>query len=110
MSRIPHFVTPKTQHTSHYWFFHSHNFSLEDHEFTQRLAKVLEKGFSEDKTAIAWMQDLQIRDGHSYREIHYGTDKPTVAMRRIVKRLADDEYGSTIASQQADTLSNNQVA
>jgi phenylpropionate dioxygenase-like ring-hydroxylating dioxygenase large terminal subunit len=110
LSRIPHFVTPKTQHTSHYWFFHSRNFSLEDHEFTQRLAKVLEKGFSEDKTAIAWMQELQLRDGHSYREIHYGTDKPTVTMRRIIKRLADEEYGSTIASQQAETLSNNRVA
>jgi hypothetical protein len=33
-----------------------------------------------------------------------------VTMRRIIKRLADEEYGSTIASQQAETLSNNRVA
>jgi len=63
LSRISHFVTPKTQHTSTTGFFHSRNFSLEDHEFTQRLSRSSKKD-SREKTAIGLDAGVALRDGH----------------------------------------------
>jgi hypothetical protein len=92
LSRTPHFLTPETQTSTHYWFFHSRNFEQSDKAYTERLIARLTKGFSEDKAAIEKVQSLQENDAHPFREVHFGSDKPTVTMRRIVKRLAAEEY------------------
>lgn len=92
LSRIPHFLTPETQTRTHYWYFHSRNFAQDDKTYTARLVERLTAGFAEDKLAIESVQTLQDADSHPFREVHFGSDKPTVTMRRIVRRLAVAEY------------------
>jgi phenylpropionate dioxygenase-like ring-hydroxylating dioxygenase large terminal subunit len=92
ISRIPHFLTPETQTRTHYWYFHSRNFAQDDKPYTERLIERLTTGFAEDKLAIERVQHLQDCDNHPFREVHFGSDKPTVTMRRIVRGLAAAEY------------------
>ncbi len=89
VTRIPHFLTPETQSTTHYWFFHTRNFAQADKDFTGVLETMIRKGFDEDRAAIKHLQDLHDRDHHDGQEIHFAPDTPTITMRRIVKRLAD---------------------
>ena len=92
IARIPHFVTPETNSTTHYWFFHTRNFSQDNTAHTELLKNVLAQGFGEDKEAIDWLQKLQTRDHTPYQEINFKADKTSLAMRKIIKRLADQEH------------------
>jgi phenylpropionate dioxygenase-like ring-hydroxylating dioxygenase large terminal subunit len=90
---IPHFVTPETEGTTHYWFFHTRNFAQEDKAFSEKLRQVLITGFEEDREAIKLLQAMHHKDHSDYREIHFTPDTPTIGMRKIVKKLAEREYG-----------------
>ena len=92
IARIPHFVTPETETTCHYWFFYTRNFAQDDSALTEKLKKTLEIGFAEDKEAIYWLQKMQICDKTPYQEINFAADKSTILMRKVIQKLVDEEY------------------
>lgn len=89
--RVPHFLTPETQYSTHYWFGHARNFAQSETDYTKALGELLKTGFAEDKVAIEGVQQLLLRDSEPFREVHYRADKPTVSMRRIVQSLINEE-------------------
>ena len=94
IGRLPHFVTPESETTCHYWFFHTRQFAQEDTDFTTKMERTLEDGFKEDEVAVRHMQNLLMRDQTPFEEINFSGDKPTIAMRKIVQKLVDNEYPS----------------
>jgi phenylpropionate dioxygenase-like ring-hydroxylating dioxygenase large terminal subunit len=92
IGRIPHFVTPESESTCHYWFFHTRQFAVDDASFTDQMKETLISGFKEDQDAIRLIQNIQTSDQTAYQEINFAADKPTIAMRKIVQKLANEEY------------------
>jgi len=90
-TRVIHFLTPETDTTTHYWYFHARNYAQDNKAHTEKVRATLAKGFAEDMEAVADLQRLLTTDNHIYREVHFAGDKPTVAMRRIVARMAEAE-------------------
>lgn len=95
LTRVVHFLTPETDTTTHYWYFHARNYAQDDKAHTEKVRATLAKGFAEDMEAVADLQRLLTTDRHPFREVHYAGDKPTVAMRRLVARMAEAEYGTS---------------
>jgi phenylpropionate dioxygenase-like ring-hydroxylating dioxygenase large terminal subunit len=90
-SRIVHFMTPESENTSHYWYFHARNFALDDDAHDQVVAEIVGSAFAEDMEAMHALQKLHDTDTHPYREVHFAGDKPTVTMRRLAARLIEAE-------------------
>ncbi len=83
-------MTPETQNTCHYFWFVARNYELDDHEYSEKTGKTIQKGFDEDRVAVRHMQNLLENDKHDFREMSVQADAPGLAMRKIIKRLADE--------------------
>lgn len=91
--QVVHFMTPLSQSETHYWYFHSRNYALDDEELNEKIRALVVDGFQEDKFAIEHVQRLFDHDRSAYREVHFKSDGPAVAMRRIVAAMARRENG-----------------
>lgn len=90
-SFVPHFLTPETQNSCHYYWFFARNYALENDLFGENFQKVITRGFSEDMYAVREMQLMVEKDKHDFAEIHVAGDQPGNMMRRLIKELADNE-------------------
>lgn len=89
--QVAHFTTPKSKNETHYWYFHSRNYALDDAPLSETIKGLVVTAFEEDKFAIEHVQRMHDEDSHPYREVQFKSDGPAVAMRRIVAKLARDE-------------------
>ena len=90
---ILHLMTPERQRSMHYWAFISRDFALKDAEITaQQIAGAL-KAFNEDRDALEWIEELDTKEGRPSRltEASFSSDRGSMAMRKIIKQLADAE-------------------
>lgn len=94
--QVAHFITPRSQTETHYWYFHSRNYALGDDMLSQTIRELVVAAFEEDKFAIEHVQRMHDHDGHPYREIQFKSDGPAVAMRRIVAAMARRERDGSI--------------
>lgn len=98
--QVVHFMTPISASETHYWYFHSRNYLLADEELNEKIRKLVVDGFQEDKFAIEHVQRLFDTDRSDYREVHFKSDGPAVAMRRIVAAMARREAeGDAVEAQ-----------
>ena len=77
----------------HYWAFISRDFALNDAEITaQQIAGAL-KAFNEDRDALEWIEELDTKEGRHSRltEASFSSDRGSLAMRKIIKQLAEAE-------------------
>lgn len=88
---INHYMTPETQYRCHYYWYVARNYALNDSDFDKKFGQLIQSGFDEDKFAVSQMQKVLENDQHDFREIYIAGDKPGVAMRQIVYRLAENE-------------------
>lgn len=88
---ITHIYTPETQGTIHYWWFNSRDFHLEDEGIDQYMIASSSKAYLEDVEALGWIQDVVERETEAFEEFSFGPDRPGIAMRRILLRLANEE-------------------
>ncbi len=85
-----HAITPERQDSLHYWWFLSRDFAQDDQTATDYLIASVNKAFNEDVEALTAIAD-QHRDGVDFQEMSFATDRPGLAMRKIVAGLADRE-------------------
>ncbi|MET0981483.1 MAG: aromatic ring-hydroxylating dioxygenase subunit alpha [Telluria sp.] len=88
---ITHIYTPETQGTIHYWWFNSRDFYLDDAGIDQYLIASSSKAYLEDVEALGWIQDVVERETEPFEEFSFGPDRPGIAMRKILLRLANEE-------------------
>jgi phenylpropionate dioxygenase-like ring-hydroxylating dioxygenase large terminal subunit len=87
---ISHFLTPETQHTTHYWFTFARDFALDSEDVTEYIARSALHAFHEDVFALEQIRRLhEIEPDAGEHEINLKSDQPGVAARRALKRLAE---------------------
>ena len=92
---VSHYTTPEKQNSCHYFWFVARNYELEDAEYSQKFGKLVQTGFDEDLVAIRMMQKMLEHDKHDFKEMSVKADQPGLHMRKIIKRLADEEAQNT---------------
>lgn len=89
---VNHYLTPETQSSCHYFWFVARNYELNDVNYGQNFGKMVQTGFDEDRIAVKLMQKMLENDKSEFHEISLKADAPGIAMRKIIKRLADREH------------------
>jgi Vanillate O-demethylase oxygenase C-terminal domain len=85
-------ITPETEHTSHYMFCFSRDFSLEDAEMSKLLYEGSRATFLEDVDFLEAVQTNRV-DGSLDGLIHLAADAAQLQVRRML--------GSMISAEQA---------
>lgn len=88
---ISHFLTPETDSTCHYYWALARDYDQDDEEVSKALVDTTVAGFIEDVETTADLQELVDTDKTPFTELMFGGDKLSTMMRKIVKRLADEE-------------------
>lgn len=92
MVKVGQVLTPESEHATHYWYLVARNFAQGDQEVDAFMLKAQTMAFSEDAVAVESIANFQQYDGDpDFYEIDIATDRPGLAMRRLLKRLADGE-------------------
>jgi vanillate O-demethylase monooxygenase subunit len=87
-----HIVTPETSNSTHYFIYHARNFAQEESWVTSFMHENLSVAFQEDIRCLEDIEAMMARvNDRDFYEVTIGSDKPAVAMRRHLKRLADQE-------------------
>lgn len=89
VTRNCHLITPETEHSTHYLWFHSRNRLADDRDTDERTRSVISNAFlTEDEPMIAACQaNMEGREFFSLRPIYLATDKAGTTCRRILERL-----------------------
>lgn len=91
--KVAHLVTPVNQHKCLYFVLSGRNFAKEDREITEFMHAQLMAAFAEDKEGLSAIDELiRNHDGEDYYEISVASDEGSVAMRRYLKQLSDNEH------------------
>lgn len=87
---ILHLITPETQHSMHYWAFIGHDFRIDDPSIGDALRTSALKAFNEDREALEWIDEMNRKEGWpAVQEASFASDRGSLAMRKIIQRLAD---------------------
>lgn len=90
--KTAHIPTPATASETHYFVVHGRNFALEEDEVTDFMHQQLMAAFHEDVVGLQQQDELiRAESGDEYFEISVKADAASVAMRRYLKRRADEE-------------------
>ena len=88
---ITHIYTPDEQGSIHYWWFNSRDCNLDDAAADQFLYESSMAAYQEDVDALTWIQETVERETEPFEELSFGPDRPGLAMRKIMLKLANDE-------------------
>ncbi|MBB5393786.1 MULTISPECIES: aromatic ring-hydroxylating dioxygenase subunit alpha [unclassified Herbaspirillum] len=88
---ITHIYTPEHQNTIHYWWFNSRNCNIDDTAVDQYLHDASIKAYKEDVDALTWIQQEVEKESEPIEEASFAPDRPGIAMRKILLRLAAEE-------------------
>jgi len=91
--RVSHGITPETNKTTHHFWVSSRNFALQDVNVTRKLSEIRET-FAEDIN-IVQLTDRNNEHFSSASIVNLSADVPTIQARRLVKRLLEEEKGSS---------------
>lgn len=87
--RTAHIVTPESATSTHYFIHHARNFALEDGAITAFMHEQLLAAFQEDIDGLeAIERNLASYPPGTAHEISFHADRPSLAMRRWLKRRA----------------------
>jgi phenylpropionate dioxygenase-like ring-hydroxylating dioxygenase large terminal subunit len=96
---IVHLFTPETQGSIHYWWFNSRDFALEDEEASKYLSDTSYVAYQEDVDALTWIQNEVEKESSAVEELSFGPDRPGIAMRKILLRLATEESSEMVGQE-----------
>ncbi len=88
---ITHIYTPEQQGAIHYWWFNSRDCNVDDAQADAFLVDASMKAYQEDVDALTWIQETVERETEPFEELSFGPDRPGIAMRRILLKLANEE-------------------
>jgi len=87
--RTLHLPTPESHESTHYFIVHCRDFALDDEKITKFMHDQLFTAFREDVEALELLEEvLRKADTESF-EISVATDRPSVEMRKYLKRRAE---------------------
>lgn len=89
--RTAHIATPETQTSTHYFIVHGRNFALERPHVTQFMHEQLFRAFQEDVSGLSAIERTLAETAGEAFEISVASDAAAVAMRKYLKRRADEE-------------------
>lgn len=99
--RTAHLPTPETHRSTHYFIVHGRDFALGDDNVTQVMHNRLFTAFQEDVEALAILEEtLEHTAPEDLYEISVASDGPSVAMRRYIKRCANEEARGGIQTEE----------
>lgn len=92
MVKVGQLITPETNTSTHYYYAQCRNFAIDDEEMGKFMLEANQAAFSEDLFAIEQINEMQdLESDPDFFEIDVSADRPGVAMRRYLKKLADLE-------------------
>lgn len=87
--RTAHILTPETPTSMHYFVYHARNFAQDDAGITEFMHQQLLAAFQEDVDGLEAIEsNLAAYPPGTAMEISFHADKPSLAMRRWLKRRA----------------------
>ena len=89
--RTAHIPTPESQTSTHYFIVHGRNFALEQPQVTQFMHEQLFTAFQEDVTGLSAIERTLLEATEEVYEISVASDAAGVAMRKYLKRRAEEE-------------------
>ena len=90
-------LTPETEHSTHYFFAHPHNFAIDQPEVTQSIHDSVVTAFEEDRAMItAQARNLERRPGFKMHGIR--ADEALTRFRNIVRRMLKAEESAAAKS------------
>jgi vanillate O-demethylase monooxygenase subunit len=95
--RTAHIPTPESLTSTHYFIVHGRDFALGNPAVTQFMHEQLFHAFAEDVAGLSAVEQTLAEAGDEPYEMSVASDRASVAMRRYLKRRADQELaGRTI--------------
>lgn len=92
-------ITPETDNSTHYFFAHPHNFSLDKPEVTQSIHDAVVAAFDEDRDIIT-AQQRSLALAPSFKMTAFGIDAALNQFRWIVSRRLEEEAQEEAAARQ----------
>jgi len=89
--KTAHIPTPETATSTHYFIVHGREFALGQPEVTAFMHEQLFVAFQEDVTGLEALEQTLADFGNEVYEMSVPSDHAAVAMRRYLKRRADEE-------------------
>jgi len=86
-------ITPETATTSHYFWGQAHDFDVKNAETTEKIFQQIKTAFFED-VAVFSAQQRNMEIMPDAPQIDIAADAGTIAARRILARLHDEEQGT----------------
>jgi nitrite reductase/ring-hydroxylating ferredoxin subunit len=102
--RTAHIPTPESLTSTHYFIVHGRDFALGNPAVTQVMHEQLFKAFNEDVVGLSAVEQTLAEAGEEPYEISLASDRASVAMRRYLKRRADQEQHEMAAIATPPTL------
>jgi phenylpropionate dioxygenase-like ring-hydroxylating dioxygenase large terminal subunit len=84
-------LTPETADSTHYFFSHAHNFSLDDPAITESTYQSIVMAFDEDKRMIEAQRHVLAKDP-AREMVSIAADGPLIRYRRLVKAALAAEH------------------
>ena len=93
LSRNAHLITPETETSTHYFWFHSRNRIPDDEAIDEHTRAIISKAFqTEDEPMIAACQEyMEGQEFFSLKPLFLATDRAGTRCRRIMERLIAEE-------------------
>lgn len=89
---ILHYLTPESQDSFHYHWYHLRNFAQDSIEMSDNLRAGYTRAFLEDKVALEAISTLRREDDRpDFVEHSFAGDRPGLAVRRALQRVADGQ-------------------
>lgn len=95
------FVTPETEHSTHFFSLQLRNFAVNDAQVSSELVRDFQITYEEDRAILERIQKVQERVGSTY-EVRIAIDTAAVQVRKIHERLLAQEVAS-VALSSAET-------
>ncbi|HEY2401354.1 MAG TPA: hypothetical protein VGI23_13435, partial [Steroidobacteraceae bacterium] len=93
-------LTPETENSTHYFFAHPHNFSLDKPEVTRSIHQSVVDAFDEDREMVSAQHRNLVLDP-SFEMMAFGIDAALAQFRWAVNQRLEEER--TAAAQRLDT-------
>jgi len=83
-------ITPETENSTHYFFAHPHNFSIDQPEVTRSIHQAVVTAFDEDR-AIITAQQHSLALAPNFKMVPFGIDAALNQFRWVVARRLEEE-------------------
>ena len=91
------FLTPETEHSTHYFWFQLRNFAADDQAITAEFEALYQTVFNEDRELLEAIEVLESEDP-SRKPVRIASDAGLVRLRRMVQAMLNEEHAAASSS------------